>query len=115
MSKGLLHWLVLRHSFCLPRGDTELLPSDRVGLCRRITALEEVTLAALRDSRRNLIALEDMMKRLEGAIEREQKQFDRLHFSHKKAQSDAAYARTMEKLLAQERVKVAELRALQRQ
>ena len=56
--------------------------------------------------------LEEMQKQLEGAIEREQKQFDRLHFSHKKAQSDAAYARTMEKLLAQERVKNAELRGL---
>lgn len=83
-----------------------------IAVCRRITAQEEVTLAALRDSRRNLMGLEEMRKQLEGAIEREQKQFDRLHFSHKKAQSDAAYARTMEKLLAQERVKNAELRGI---
>ena len=62
-----------------------------------------------------MIGLEEMKKQIEAAIEREQKQFDRLHFSHKKAQSDAAYARTMEKLLAQERVKVAELRRLVQQ
>ncbi len=62
-----------------------------------------------------MIGLEQMKKELEAAIEREQKQFDRLHFSHKKAQSDAAYARTMQKLLAQERVKTAELRGVKRQ
>lgn len=68
-------------------------------------------MAALRDSRRNLLGLEQMKKQIEAAIEREQKQFDRLHFSHKKAQSDAAYARTMDKLLAQERIKTRELKS----
>lgn len=42
---------------------------------------------------------------MEGALDREQKQFDRLHFAYKKAESDAAYARTMEKLLQRERAK----------
>lgn len=42
---------------------------------------------------------------MEGAMDREQKQFDRLHFAYKKASSDAAYARTMEKLLQRERAK----------
>ena len=81
--------------------------------CRRISALEEVTMAALRDARRNIVMLEEMKKQIEAAIGREQTQFDRLHFSHKKAQSDAAWLRTMEKLLAQERAKNAELRAQQ--
>ena len=70
-------------------------------------------MAALRDARRNIMMLEEMKKQIEKAIEREQKQFDRLHFSHKKAQSDAAWARTMEKLLTQERAKNVELRAQQ--
>ncbi len=70
-------------------------------------------MAALRDARRNIVMLEEMKKQIEAAIGREQTQFDRLHFSHKKAQSDAAWLRTMEKLLAQERAKNAELRAQQ--
>ena len=40
---------------------------------------------------------------LEDVLEREKKQFERLHFAYKKSNSDAAYARTMEKMLARER------------
>ena len=54
-------------------------------LCRRITALVADALAALRDSRRNLIGLEQMQKELKAAIEREQKQFDCLQVFYKKA------------------------------
>ena len=34
---------------------------------------------------------------MEGAIEREKKQFDRLHFCYQKARDDAAYIHTMER------------------
>ena len=34
---------------------------------------------------------------LEGAIEREKKQFDRLHFCYTKARDDQAYIRVMER------------------
>ena len=60
-------------------------------LFRRITVSEAVTLAALRDSRRDLIGLEQMKKELKAAIEREQKQFDCLQFFDTMAQSEAAY------------------------
>jgi hypothetical protein len=42
---------------------------------------------------------------VEDALEREKKQFERLQFAFKKANSDAAYARTMEIMLAKERAK----------
>ncbi|KAK9901382.1 hypothetical protein WJX75_009595 [Coccomyxa subellipsoidea] len=71
----------------------------------RPTALEEVLLTALRDSRRNLIMLEEGKKELEAAVGREQMQFERLQFAYKKATRDAAYARTMEMLLERERAK----------
>ncbi len=53
-------------------------------LRRRPTALEEVLLTALRDSRRNLVMIEQGKKELEAAKEREQMQFDRLQFAYKK-------------------------------
>jgi hypothetical protein len=46
--------------------------------------LEEVLLTALRDSRRNLIMLEEGKKELEAAVGREQMQFERLQFAYKK-------------------------------
>lgn len=46
--------------------------------------MEEVLLTALRDSRRNLIMLEEGMKELEAAVGREQMQFERLQFAYKK-------------------------------
>ena len=67
--------------------------------CRLQTALEEVLVAALRDSRRTLVQLEEMQKVVEQQLERERKQFDRLHFSFQKAQGDAAYIRTLQKMM----------------
>lgn len=46
--------------------------------------MEEVLLTALRDSRRNLIMLEEGKKELEAAVGREQMQFERLQFAYKK-------------------------------
>ena len=59
-------------------------------LCRRInTALKAVTLAPSRNLQQNLVGIEQMKKELKAAVKREQKQFDRLQFPHKKAQSNA--------------------------
>ncbi|EIE20110.1 hypothetical protein COCSUDRAFT_44079 [Coccomyxa subellipsoidea C-169] len=80
-------------------------PAERKHEPPRPTALEEVLLTALRDSRRNLVMIEQGKKELEAAKEREQMQFDRLQFAYKKATRDAAYARTMEMLLERERAK----------
>ncbi|KAK9830653.1 hypothetical protein WJX74_000364 [Apatococcus lobatus] len=63
------------------------------------TAAEEVLQAGLQDSRRNIIQLENIIKALEKQQEREQKQFERLHFAYKRAQGDAAYIRSCEKRL----------------
>lgn len=48
--------------------------------CRRPTAMEEVLLAALQNSRRTLHSLEASEKALADSIQREKKQFERLHF-----------------------------------
>ncbi|KAK9845502.1 hypothetical protein WJX81_008026 [Elliptochloris bilobata] len=69
----------------------------------RAGAAEEVLLTALRESRRNLIGLQASQKALVEAIKREEMQFDRLQFAYKKAISEAAYVRTLEKLLERER------------
>lgn len=57
----------------------------------------------MQDSRRNIIQLENIIKALEKQQEREQKQFERLHFAFKRAQGDAAYIRSCEKRLEQQK------------
>lgn len=53
--------------------------------------------ALMADSRRTVIQLERLGKLIESSIEREQRQFERLHFCLKKAQGDAAYIRALER------------------
>jgi hypothetical protein len=55
------------------------------GLCRRQTAHEEVLTAALRQCRRSILLLEKLEKDVAAALERENKQFERLHFALQKA------------------------------
>ncbi|BDA45349.1 hypothetical protein COCOBI_07-1360 [Coccomyxa sp. Obi] len=97
-------------------GDTAVLTSGDPAKPRepeppRPTALEEVLLNTLRDSRRNLVMLEQAKKELESALEREKMQFERLQFAYQKATRDAAYARTVEMLLERERSKKAAAQA----
>ena len=56
-------------------------------------------MAALQEGRRNLLQLENIVKALTKQLEREQKQFERLHFAYKRAKGDAAYIRSCEKRL----------------
>ncbi|CAL8471047.1 g10589 [Coccomyxa elongata] len=97
-------------------GDAAVLTSGEPAKPReneppRPTALEEVLLNTLRDSRRNLVMLDQAKKELEGALEREKMQFERLQFAYQKATRDAAYARTVEMLLERERSKKASAQA----
>ena len=65
---------------------------------------------ALRQARRNVLILEGLKKQVAAAIEREEAQFERIHFSLKRATSDAAYIRTLKKLLDQEKAQSQQLR-----
>ena len=66
-----------------------------VRLCR-ISAQEEVLYAAMGDSRRNIIQFERLAELIKSSIEREKRQFERLHFCLKKAKSDSAYIKALE-------------------
>jgi len=70
---------------------------------RKPSALEEVLLTALQNSRRNIKQLEAARDYAAQSLVREQKQFERLHFCLKKANSDAAYQHTLEMLLEEKR------------
>ncbi|KAK9866840.1 hypothetical protein WJX84_001383 [Apatococcus fuscideae] len=72
-----------------PKGYEEPKPS----------AAEEVLFAALQDSRRHLTQLDNIINAMAKHKEREQKQFERLHFAYKRAKGDAAYIRSCEKRL----------------
>ena len=72
-------------------------------MCRRPSPAEEVLLEALREARRNIIRLENLQKAIEINLEEQQKQFDRVQFALKRANSDAAYIRTLEKIRAQQK------------
>ena len=66
--------------------------------CSKPSAAEEVLLQALRSSRRNILQIEQLQEFLEGALERETKQFERIQFGLKRATADAAYIRTLRKM-----------------
>ena len=76
---------------------------------RRPSPAEEVLIEALRQARRNLLRLEQEQKQIEFDLEQQQKQFDRIQFALKRAQGDAAYIRTLEKLRAEQKDRIAEL------
>jgi hypothetical protein len=64
-------------------------------------AAEEVLQTALQESRRKIHQLENMQKVIEDMLLRERKQFERLHFALKKAHDDAAYCRSLAKMVDQ--------------
>lgn len=93
------------------------LPSKTIlvfeAVCRKPSPAEEVLFQALREARRNVLKLEDMKKAVERAIENEERQFERVQFAFKRAQSDAAHIRTLQKLRAQDRLRLEELQELE--
>ena len=75
-------------------------PFTEICCCRpKPSAAEEVLFAALQDSRRHLTQLDNIINAMAKHKEREQKQFERLHFAYKRAKGDAAYIRSCEKRL----------------
>lgn len=70
-------------------------------LCSKPSPAEEVLLQALRQARRNLLRLEELKDNIEGAIEIETKQFERIQFGLKRATADAAFIRTLQKMRRQ--------------
>ena len=62
----------------------------------RMSAQEEVLYAAMADSRRTLMQFERLLDLIKAAKEREERQFERLHFCLKKARGDAAYIKALE-------------------
>jgi hypothetical protein len=64
-----------------------------------VSANEEILAASMQQSRRTIRALEAMQREVTGLLERERKQFERLHFAYKKVRSDAAYLAAIEKML----------------
>ena len=69
--------------------------------CSKPSPGEEVLLHALRQSRRNILRLEELKDSIEGSIEIETKQFERIQFGLKRATADAAFIRTLQKLRKQ--------------
>jgi hypothetical protein len=64
-------------------------------------AAEEVLQVSLQESRRKIHQLENMQKVIDDMLLREKKQFQRLHFALKNAHDDAAYCRTLAKMVDQ--------------
>lgn len=64
-----------------------------------MSAQEEVLLGALQNCRRTLLTMRRMKEELEGAIKREETQFERIHFALQKARGDIAYMKTLKSLL----------------
>ncbi|KAK9794011.1 hypothetical protein WJX73_009918 [Symbiochloris irregularis] len=62
----------------------------------KLSAQEEVLHTLLSNSRRSIMQLERQQELLKVMLQREQQQFDRLHFCLKKAHSDSAYIRVLE-------------------
>lgn len=66
-------------------------------------------LDGLRQARRNILKLENVKKLVEMSLEEENKQFERIQFALKRANSDAAYIRTLEKLRLQQKEEIRKL------
>ena len=63
-----------------------------------MSAQEEVLYALMADTRRTILQLERQEDLIKSLKEREQKQFERLHFCLQKARSDAAYIRVLDRM-----------------
>lgn len=69
----------------------------------RPDALSEVLHDSLRQSRRTVVELEAVAQVVAGLLARERKQFERLQFTLKKAQNDAAFAKSIARVRAAEK------------
>lgn len=76
------------------------LDGNLVAPCRKVSVQEQILNTALGESRKNIRQLSALAKEVESSLEREKKQFERLHFALKKAHADAAYLKSMERRLA---------------
>jgi hypothetical protein len=63
------------------------------------SAGEEVLHTSLQECRRKILQLEAMQKQVDDMVIREKRQFERLHFALKKSQDDAAYRRSLQKIV----------------